>query len=115
LSSLRANAQERLGILEIFDQFLLSHHAASKCIKPDSETLGRFLGNFQTVWMRSAEEIQKRHPEYTIEEIGKLMEARNDFQDQRVNEVIQSNGCKDARIQDLLRRFQVQANLQFGD
>ena len=108
-----AIAQDKIDILQVFDQFLLANHAASKCIKPDRETLGKFLGNFQVVWVRSAEEIQKRDPKHTREEIGRFMKAKSDSQDQRVKEIILSNGCNDPRIQDLIKRFYVQANLQF--
>ncbi len=114
LLSVPAIAQDKLDIFQVFHQFLLANHAASKCIKPDREILGKFLGNFQVVWIRSAMEIQKRDPKHTKEEIERFMKAKSDLQDQRVKEIIQSNGCNDPRIQDLIKRFYIQANLQLG-
>lgn len=107
-----AIAQDKLDILQVFDQFLLANHAASKCIKPDAETLGKFLGNFQIVIIRATEEVRKRNPNATKQEAQRIMKDRSDSQNQRVAEIIQSNGCNDPRIQDLLKRFQMQASLK---
>ena len=114
LFSTQAIAQDKLDILQIFDQFLLANHAASKCIKPDAETLGKFLGNFQVVTIRAAEEIRKRNKSpISNQDVQEIMKSRRDSQNQRVEELIQSNGCNDPRIQDLLKRFQIQASLKF--
>ncbi|MDD4910952.1 MAG: hypothetical protein PHP57_01525 [Sideroxydans sp.] len=112
LFSAPAIAEDKLDILQIFDQFLLANHAASKCIKPDAETLGKFLGNFQIVTIRAAEEIQKRNPNSTNQDAQKIIKSRSDSQNQRVTEIVQSSGCNDPRIQDLLKRFQMQASLK---
>jgi len=42
-------ADEKLTFVKIYDQFIVSNAAASKCAKPDEETLTAFLVNFQTV------------------------------------------------------------------
>lgn len=112
LFSAPAIAEDKLDILQVFDQFLLANHAASKCIKPDAETLGKFLGNFQIVTIRAAEEIRKRNPNSTNMDAQKIMKSRSDSQNQRVTEILQSSGCNDPRIQDLLKRFQIQASLK---
>lgn len=108
----QAIAQDKLDILQVFDQFLLANHAASKCIKPDAETLGKFLGNFQIVIIRATEEVQKRNPNSTKQEAQQIMKAQSDSQNRRVTEIVQSTGCTDPRIQDLLKRFQMQASLK---
>jgi hypothetical protein len=114
LFSTQAIAQDKLDILQVFDQFLLANHAASKCIKPDAETLGKFLGNFQVVTIRAAEEIKKRNKNpITNLDVQEIMKSRSDSQNQRVTEIIQSSGCSDPLIQDLLKRFQIQASLKF--
>lgn len=111
LFSAQSLAQDKLDILQIFDQFLLANHAAIKCIKPEPETLARFLLNFQVVSIRAAQEIQKRNPNFTNQDAQEFMKTRSDFQDQRVKEIIQASGCNDYRIQDLLKRFQMQADM----
>lgn len=113
LFSAPAIAEDKLDILQIFDQFLLANHAASKCIKPDAETLGKFLGNFQAVSIRAAEEIRKRNKNpITNQDVQEIMKSRSNSQNQRVTEIVQSTGCSDPRIQDLLKRFQMQASLK---
>jgi hypothetical protein len=114
LFSTPAIAQDKLDILQVFDQFLLANHAASKCIKPDAETLGKFLGNFQVVTIRAAEEIRKRNKNpITNQDAQEIMKSRSDSQNQRVTKIIKSSGCNDPRIQDILKRFQIQASLKF--
>lgn len=107
-------AQQKLDIIQIMGQFVQANHAASKCIKPDQSTLSKFLWNFHLVTVRAAEEMKKRKPELTEQQIAEKFKAASDAVAKQIDDVIRSNGCSDPRVQDLLKRFEVQANLKFG-
>lgn len=104
-------AQQKLDIIQIMGQFVQANHAASKCIKPDQSTLSKFLWNFHLVTVRAAEETKKRKPELTEQQIAEKFKTASDAVAKQIDDVIRSNGCSDPRIQDLLKRFEVQANL----
>jgi len=108
------SAQEKPGILEIFDQFALTNAAASKCTKPDNETLKHYLANFQMVSVYALMELQKQFPDRTKEQITEAMKLKSDFLSQKVNDVVRDKGCNDAGIQDLIKRFHFQAKWQPG-
>jgi len=105
-------AQEKLGMLEIFDQFALTNAAASKCIKPDSDTLTHYLSNFQMITVRTSMELQKQHPNRTKEQILEAIKKKTELLSQNVHDVIRDKGCGDVRIQDLIKRFHFQAKWQ---
>lgn len=108
-------AQDKLDILQVFDQFLLANHAAIKCIKPEPATLASFLVNFQIVNIQAALEIQRKNPNFTNNDTQKFIKARSENQDRKVKEIIRISGCSDYRIQDLLKRFKIQADLKLMD
>ncbi len=109
LALLLATAPVRAGegpdILQIFDAFVLSSAAASKCGRPDEATLQKFLANFELVWMRAAAALEARYPDRTQEQIGRAMKAKADHLSNKVFEVVAADGCGDAKIRDLLERF----------
>ena len=110
-----SSAQEKLGILEIFDQFALANAAASKCIKPDNNTLMHYLANFQMITVYTSMELQKQYPNHTKEQITEAMKRKTELLSQKVHDVIRDKGCSDPRIQDLIKRFHVQAEWQPGN
>lgn len=107
-----ANAQQKLDIVQIMGQFVQASYAASRCIKPDQETLSRFLFNFKMVSVRANEELKKRYPGQSDEQIAEGLKQRTSAVEKAIDDVIRANGCGDPRIQDLLKRFEIQANLK---
>ncbi len=107
-----SSAQEKLSILDIFDQFALTNAAASKCIKPDSDTLKHYLSNFEMVTVRTSMELQKQYPNRTKEQILEAIKKKAELLSQNVHDVIREKGCSDPRIQDLIKRFHLQAKWQ---
>lgn len=107
-----AIAQQTLDIVEIMGQFIQARYAASKCANPDPETLARFVQNLEIVSIRATEEMRKRNPAMSEHSVQALFERGSDAVARRIDGVLAANGCSDPRIQDLLRRFEIQANLK---
>ena len=105
-------AQQKLDIVQIMGQFVQASYAASRCIKPDQETLSRFLFNFKVVSVRAIEELKKRSPGQSDQQIVEDLKRRTSAVEDAIDDVIRARGCGDPRIQDLLKRFEIQANLK---
>ncbi|MGE5489668.1 MAG: hypothetical protein ACM31P_00105 [Actinomycetota bacterium] len=107
-----ALAQQKPDIIQTMDQFLQASYAVSKCGKPDQSTHSKFLANFQVVTLRAAEEIRKRNPGMSDQQVYETFRTSNNTVAQQIDGVLKAGGCGDPRIQDLLKRFEVQANLK---
>jgi hypothetical protein len=107
-----ATAQQ-LDIVQIMGQFVQAGYATSRCAKPDQRTLSNYLANFKLVTFRAMEELKKRNPSQTEQEIADGLKQRTGAVEKAIDETIRTNGCNDPRIQDLLKRFEMQASLQF--
>jgi hypothetical protein len=108
-----AVAEQKLDIVQIMGQFVQASYAASRCIKPDQETLSRFLSNYKIVSIRAGEELKKRNPGQSNQQIADGLKQRTGAVEKAIDDVIRTNSCSDPRIQDLLKRFEMQANLKF--
>ena len=108
-----AGAQQKLDIIQIMGQFVQANYAASKCSKPDQDTLSRFLVNFRIVMFRAEEEMRKRNPTLSEQQVVDRFKRGHENVTKKIDSILEANGCSDARIQDLLKRFQMQANLKF--
>lgn len=107
-----AAAQQKLDIVQIMGQFVQASYAASKCIKPDQETLARFLFNYKMISVRANEELKRQNPEQSDQQIVEDLKQRTSSIEKAIDGVILEKGCSDPRIQDLLTRFEIQANLK---
>lgn len=105
-------AQQPLDIVQIMGQFVQTHHAVSKCAKPDEKTLARFNTNFRIVTVRATEEMLKRKPGTTEKQVSEVFNKSSGMVEKLIDEVIHTHGCGDPRIQDLLKRFELQASLK---
>lgn len=112
LAASPASAQQKLDIIQIMGQFVQANHAASKCLKPDRDTLSHFLANFKIVTVRASEEMQKRNPGMSEQQVAEKFKSGSDAVAKQIEGVLGTNGCGDPRIQDLLKRFEIQANLK---
>ncbi|HZX30850.1 MAG TPA: hypothetical protein VFF03_05835 [Rhodocyclaceae bacterium] len=107
-----ALAQQKPDMVQTMELFLQANHAATKCAKPDQATLSRFLANFKEVTLRAAEEMKKRNPGMSEQQVYEGFRTSNNTVARQVDGMIQAGGCGDPRIQDLLKRFETQANLK---
>ena len=105
-------AAQQLDIVQIMGQFVQASYATSRCAKPDQKTLSNFLANFRIVSVRATEELKKRSPNQTEQQIVDGLKQRTSAVEKAIDEAIRSSGCSDPRIQDLLKRFEMQANMK---
>lgn len=105
-------AQDGPDIVQIFEQFVTSSAAASKCIKPEQDTLNHFLANFQMVTIYASQELEKRYPQRTKEQIMSAMKMQSEAISQKVFELVKQKGCDHTDIQEVVKRFHVQAKWQ---
>lgn len=106
-------AAQHLDIVQIMGQFVQAGYATSRCAKPDQRTLSNYLANFRLVTFHAMEELKKRNPSQTEQEIADRLKQRTGAVEKVIDETIRTNGCNDPRIQDLLKRFEIQASLKF--
>jgi len=111
LAASSAGAQQKLDIIQIMGQFVQANHAASKCLKPDRDKLLHFLANFKIVTARAGEEVRKRNPTMSEQQVFESFKKGSEAVVKQIDGVLGTNGCSDTRIQDLLKRFEMQANL----
>jgi hypothetical protein len=107
-----AAAEQKLDIVQTMGQFVQASYAASRCIEPDQETLARFLFNYKMVSVRASEELKRRNPGQSNQQIVDGLKQRTSAVEKAIDGVIREKGCSDPRIQDLLKRFEIQANLK---
>ena len=112
-SSTSSLAQTKLDIVEIMRQFILAEYAVKQCLRPDQQTLARFEANRRIVTVRATEEMLKRKPGATARQVAEWFARSAAPVLVHMDEIIRSKGCDDPRIQDLLKRFEIQANLKF--
>lgn len=107
-----ASAKDGLDILQIFDAFALSAAAAELCQKPDQEALQNFSANWMLVNGYAAQELARRYPEYSKEQVARAMVRKREYLKAKVDEVVKAEGCASAKIQDLVKRYAAHASWQ---
>lgn len=107
--SASAIAEEKMDILKIYEQFTLASAAAGKCIKPTEKELTSFLANYQMISVSALTELKKRKTSLTNEQANKILLSGSEKLTNAVYGVIEKEGCDSAKIQDLIKRFHVQA------
>lgn len=100
---------EKTDILKIYEHFTLASAAAGKCIKPEKEELTSFLANYQMVSDSALTELKKRKPDLSDEQASKILKDGGVKLTKAVYGVIDKEGCERPKIQDLLKRFHMQA------
>ncbi len=103
---------QQLDIVQIMGQFVQVSYASSRCAKPDQEKLANFLKNFNIVYTRGTEELKKRNPTKSEHQVLQGLKQSVAAVEKAIDEVIRDKGCNDPRIQDLVQRFDMQANLK---
>jgi hypothetical protein len=89
-----ASANEKgPDILRIFDRFVISNAAANKCLKPDENTLAKFLANFQAVTIRAAMRLEEMYPNTPSDKIGSAIKRRVDAINSKTFALVEKEGC----------------------
>ena len=102
-------AADNSDILDIFDQFISSGAAVSRCETPAKDILKHYIDNLQMVSVLVSEKIKEKNPEYLKENISKVMNNRSDLITKEVNQIIDDKSCNDAGVQKVIERFYKQA------
>jgi len=93
----------------IFSQFVVASVAATQCSKPSKATLDHFRANYNLVAVATANDIAKRNPKLSRQQIEQVMKKRAATLAQKVSTVIKQKGCKDSGIVQLVESFDAQA------
>ena len=110
LSFAYAEDRDNLDIVKIFEQFVVSRAAASRCVTPPDETLARFQMNFTLVASHANQELQKRYPTKTKLQVAQAMEKMSDLISAKVFDLVREKGCDDPDVKVAIKRFYVQAD-----
>lgn len=100
---------EKDEILKIYEHFTLSSAAAGKCINQKKEELTSFLENYQMVSVSALTELRNRKPDISNEKAQEILKLGGEKLTKAVYEVIETEGCESSKIQDLIKRFHMQA------
>ncbi|MBF0324072.1 MAG: hypothetical protein HQL42_03280 [Alphaproteobacteria bacterium] len=109
-----AAEQPSPDILTIWDQFSISNAIASKCVKPDGNKLARFLLNYQIVSTHASLKLSQTSKDWTPERIDRAMKERYVQIDQAMAAAIAQETCQGPKIMEALKRFDMQAGLDFS-
>ncbi len=103
-----AIVDDDVGILRLFDEFVSSGAAASRCAQPDDTAAARFLSNFQWVSAHATLEIGRQWTADGLEAAAELARRSKAIKD-RTHALVRAEGCEAEKVQELVRRFTVQA------
>jgi len=99
---------ENINILKMYNQFTAVSAASGKCMTPQKDELTAFLANYKMVTTLMYQEIKKRKPDFTEEQVKKAIKMGNSKVTAAVYKVIETESCNSPKIQDLIKRFHVQ-------
>ena len=101
-------------ILGLFDQFVSSGAAATRCVDPGDALTLRFLSNFQWVSLQATREIGSRRPDASNQEIAAELAARSLEIKAKTHALVQAEGCGSESVKTLVRRFLVHSTWKPG-
>lgn len=101
-------------ILGLFDQFISSGAAATRCVDPGDALTLRFLSNFQWVSQQATREIGSRRPDASNDEIAAELAARSLQIKAKTHELVRAEGCASESVKTLVRRFLVHSTWKPG-
>jgi len=106
--------KHRFDPVYIFEQFLATNHAVTRCGNPEDERLEQYLRNLRSVTERARDKVQERNPGASIESVDHMITARRKEREAEVDAVIEAGGCSDPKVKTLLKRFAIQARVRAG-
>jgi hypothetical protein len=111
-SSAEALHDDEIGVLRLFDEFVSSGAAASRCALPDDYAAARFLSNFQWVSLHATREVGRQLRDSNDSEAAAELARRSKEIKDRTHALVKAEGCEAEKVQELLRRFVIQSNWQ---
>ena len=107
-------APDRIDIVTIFEQFLAAGTAAKYCNTLDSSNKLNWLKNYQVVILRATMALKERNPNVSDADLTAKVKAAIDGIRAKVDAEASANGCTSERIEQLLKLYQLQAELNFN-
>lgn len=105
----QAYAADNSDILDIFDQFITSGAAVSRCETPAKEILKHYVDNLKIVSVLVSKKMKEKNPEYLKENISVVMNNRSNLITKKVNQIIDDKSCNDEGVQEIIERFYKQS------
>jgi hypothetical protein len=102
------------GLTKIHESFVVAQIAADRCGPPDVETRKKFRANFEVVAIFARKELKARFPNSTDATVDAALKDQADKLARRVEEIVQTGGCQDERIQKLLEAYRHHAEWNSG-
>lgn len=113
-TSLALADEQKMNILEVYDQFVMANKATNLCSKPTEVQTKNHFKNTLLVTMKAMQKVKELKPSYSREQIIDVMKKRSDMLSQKINTKVESDGCNNPVIQDLIKRHEIQSNLKLG-
>jgi hypothetical protein len=105
-----AIAAPKVGIIKVFDQFVVSSAVIGSCEKPNQEIVDNFFVNFKAVLMYTQLELEKKYPAVTKNKIQKIISSNINRMRLKTQKIVDKEGCDNPGIQEIIKLFYVQAN-----
>jgi hypothetical protein len=110
---LASQAEGRVDIVQIWQNFVASSVAARECGGVEKATEQNFLVNLTTVTTRATQALQERNPTVSPADLTGKMEAASGQIKDKVEAEIKQNGCPSPKIQPLLQMYKIHAGMHF--
>lgn len=105
-----AFADDSSNIFGIYEQFVVSSAAASRCIKPTPADLEKFTANLMLVGKLVGQELERRNPQATKEQLLSTMNQRSNDLTTKTYDLVKERGCEDKDVQQAIKRFHAQVD-----
>ena len=105
-------AQSRIDILQILDNFLASRTAAVRCQTTSEATNAKFFSNLSIVTIRAGETFRAQNPRLSEAESTRRFKARMEAATKRGGQIA-AQGCSLGRARALLKLYEMHATMSF--
>ena len=110
----KSQAQGRVDIVQVYENFLASRVAASGCDAVDKATELKFLSNLRMVTMRATMALKERNPNLSDADLASRVIAAQNKTAETVKAEIAQKGCSSDRIKQLLELYKLHSVMSLG-
>lgn len=109
----RADAQDHIDIVQIWQNFIASAVAENNCAADKASSDHQFLSNLTAVTIRATQRLQEENPTITPADLVIKMNVAGEGIGDKVTGEIKQNGCSSPKIQMLLKMYRMHAAMKF--
>ena len=95
----------------IFEEFVEAKQATDRCGEAEAGQREKFLRNFGAIRRRAAANLAEADPDASPDAIEVALDERAVARRDRVDALIDANGCADKEVWAMMRRFEIRARL----